>query len=136
MRNWSGIRRRNIITIALLSVAVSACSSKKYNNWSECFSQEIKASGDYKLSLFYCNSNYEKTDEENVELSAVGLNGGGETVDVRMPNGQIINNVPKGITQRELLSVLESSGYDTESLLQKKNPAVTSNPDGSLNYNK
>lgn len=135
MRNWAGTNHRNIITIALLSVAATACSSKKYNNWSECFSQEIKASGDYKLSLFYCNSNYEKTNDENVDLSAVGLNGGGETVNVRMPNGQIINNVPKGITKRELLSVLESNGYATDSLLEQKNPNVTNNPDGSLDYN-
>lgn len=136
MRNELGVNYRNVLIIFAISVAVTACSNKKYNNWSECFSQEIKSNGDYKLSLIYCNSNYEKTSEESVELSAVGLNGVGETVNVRMPNGQIINNVPKNITQKELLQVLSSSGYNTDSLLEQKNPAITSNPDGSLDYNK
>lgn len=38
--------------------------------------------------------------------------------DVRMPNGTIIKNVPKGITQDQLLSRLGSSGLDTKLLLQ------------------
>ena len=38
--------------------------------------------------------------------------------DVRMPNGTIIKNVPKGITQDQLLSKLGSSGLDTKLLLQ------------------
>ena len=136
MLNWSSINYRNIVNIVILSVAITACSSKKYSNWSECFSQEIKTSGDYRLSLFYCNYNYKKNNEENVELSAVGLNGSTETVNVIMPNGQIINNVPKGITKTELLRVLESNGYNTKVLLKQKDPSVTINSDGSLNYNK
>lgn len=38
--------------------------------------------------------------------------------DVRMPNGTIIKNVPKGITQDQLLSRLSASGYDTKTILQ------------------
>lgn len=37
--------------------------------------------------------------------------------DVRMPNGTIIKNVPEGITQAELLSRLEASGYKRDTLL-------------------
>jgi hypothetical protein len=40
--------------------------------------------------------------------------------DVRMPDGTIIKNVPKGITQDQLLSRLGSSGFDTKSLLQPR----------------
>lgn len=38
--------------------------------------------------------------------------------DVRMPNGTIIKNVPAGITQDELLSRLEASGYKRDELLK------------------
>jgi len=38
--------------------------------------------------------------------------------DVRMPNGTIIKNVPKGITQDQLLSRLGANGHDTKLLLQ------------------
>ena len=123
-----------ILLVALAALTLTGCGSKKYDNWSECFSEEIKESGDYKLSLFYCNSNYEKNDDENLELSAEGLNGGGKTINVRMPNGQIINNVPKDTTKKELLKVLKASGYNTDALLDEKDPAVTSNSDGSLEY--
>jgi len=37
--------------------------------------------------------------------------------DVRMPNGTIIKNVPEGVTQSELLSRLEASGYKRDQLL-------------------
>ena len=38
--------------------------------------------------------------------------------DVRMPNGTIIKNVPKGITQDQLLARLGTGGLDTKLLLQ------------------
>jgi len=38
--------------------------------------------------------------------------------DVRMPNGTIIKNVPKGITQDQLLAKLGTGGIDTKLLLQ------------------
>ncbi len=69
-----------------------------------------------------------------MELTALGLSDPGKTVNVRMPNGQIINNVPKDTTKKELLKVLNASGYNTDALLDEKDPAVTSNSDGSLEY--
>ena len=46
-------------------------------------------------------------------------------MNVRMPNGTLIRNVPEGLTQAELLSRLSQGGYDTEALLR---PRAVSTP--------
>ncbi|MFM7104659.1 MAG: hypothetical protein ACKOW8_03990 [Flavobacteriales bacterium] len=136
MRNWTGRSHKYFLTTAFLSVAVVACSSDKYSSWSECFSQEVKESGDYKVSLFFCNSNYEKTNEEILEFAAAGLNDSLKTLDVRMPNGQVIKNVPTTLTQKQILRVLEASGYDVNALLTPTEPTITNSIEGNLDYNK
>lgn len=40
-----------------------------------------------------------------------------ETVSVRMPDGTIIENVPKGTSKMELVEKLERNGYDTAHML-------------------
>lgn len=37
-------------------------------------------------------------------------------MDVKLPDGTILQNVPDGITQRELITTLKASGYDTAEL--------------------
>lgn len=37
--------------------------------------------------------------------------------DIRMPDGTVIQNVPEGLTQAQLLSKLKANGYDTAKLL-------------------
>lgn len=127
---------RNLIIVSILSVAAAACSTKKYDSWSDCFAQEIAKNGDYGVSLLYCNSNYNRTNDENTEISALGISFGDEKVNVRMPNGTIINNVPKYIDKKGLLRVLEYSGYDTNVLLNEKKSKITDNKDGSLEFNR
>lgn len=41
--------------------------------------------------------------------------------NVRMPNGTMINNVPKDVTKEQLLKKLEQSDYDTNTLLESSN---------------
>ena len=38
--------------------------------------------------------------------------------NVRMPNGTIIQNVPKGTSKADLLAKLQRGGYDTQALLR------------------
>ena len=45
-------------------------------------------------------------------------------MDVRLPDGTIINNVPEGTTKAQLMTKLKANGYDV-SLLEAKKPEVT-----------
>ena len=46
-------------------------------------------------------------------------------MDVRFPNGTIVQNVPEGISKADLLSKLKANGYNTESLLAAPTPEPT-----------
>lgn len=50
-------------------------------------------------------------------------------MDVRFPNGTIVNNVPDYITQEELLERLKAAGYDTEALLRPASTAPVPTPE-------
>ena len=43
-------------------------------------------------------------------------------MDVRLPDGTIINNVPDNITQTELLARLKKAGYDVDTMMSGKKP--------------
>jgi hypothetical protein len=43
-------------------------------------------------------------------------------MDVRLPDGTVINNVPDNITQTELLARLSKAGYDVDAMLSGKKP--------------
>jgi len=43
-------------------------------------------------------------------------------MDVRLPDGTVINNVPDNITQTELLARLKKAGYDVDAMLSGKKP--------------
>lgn len=45
-------------------VALSSCSSKKYDSWSECISAESQKSDNGAVTRVYCDSNYDMTDRE------------------------------------------------------------------------
>jgi hypothetical protein len=45
-------------------------------------------------------------------------------MDVRLPDGTVINNVPEGTTKAQLLTKLKANGYDVSSL-EAKQPEVT-----------
>ena len=48
-----------ISIFTLCTLALAACSSKKYDSWSECMLEEPKStSSSSKLIVVYCNSNY------------------------------------------------------------------------------
>lgn len=43
-------------------------------------------------------------------------------MDVRLPDGTVINNVPDNITQTELLARLKKAGYDVDAMMSGKKP--------------
>ena len=43
-------------------------------------------------------------------------------MDVRLPDGTVINNVPDNITQTELLARLNKAGYDVDAMMSGKKP--------------
>jgi len=45
-------------------VALSGCSSKKYDSWSECISAESQKNDEWAVTRVYCDSNYDMTDRE------------------------------------------------------------------------
>lgn len=59
---------RSIMFIGALTlfvlVALSGCSSKKYDSWSECISAETQKSDNAPVTRVYCDSNYDMTDRE------------------------------------------------------------------------
>ena len=45
-------------------VALSSCSSKKYDSWSDCMSEEINKNNNTPAAEAYCDANYDMTERE------------------------------------------------------------------------
>lgn len=59
---------RNIKALGIAAVAIflTSCSSKKYESWSECMSEEISKNNNVAAAEAYCDANYDMTQREQV----------------------------------------------------------------------
>jgi hypothetical protein len=56
------------------------------------------------------------------------------TMDVRLPDGTVIKNVPEGTTKKQLMDKLQSKGYDVKKLTSPKQPKTEEPPAPAPTY--